>query len=92
MVKKYPDIAEQLQYISCKVDQLTIAEKEELRAVRKEIPSTPITLDSNDKAEDEDDKEENTKLVTEQEPKCVDLTGSGDDIHEQSPKVLDPVA
>ena len=64
MVRKYPDIADQLQYISCKVDQLTSAEKEELRAAGKEVPSTPVIPDSDDEAVDDDEEEENTDPVT----------------------------
>ena len=90
MIKKYLDITDQLQYISCKVDQLTTAEKEELRASGKEVPSTPIIPDLDDEVEDEDDKEENIELITKQEPKCVDLTEGGDDIHGQSLKVPHP--
>ena len=85
LVKRYPEIAEQLQYISCKVDQLTSSEKEELRAAGKEVPPTPEILDS-----DNEDEEETTNPIAEQEPKCIDLTKGGDDAPTNPPTIPDP--
>ena len=68
-----------MQYISCKVDQLTSAEKEELRVAGKEVPPAPVIPDSDDEDEDDDD-EEDTNPITEQEPICIDLTEGGDDV------------
>ena len=91
LVKKYLEIADQLQYISYKVDQLISAEKEELRAARKEVPSIPVILDSNNEVEDDDD-EDNTEPITEQEPECVDLIMDGDDVPIKPPTIPDPTA
>ena len=91
MVKKYPEITDQLHYISCKVDQLTSAEKEELLAAGKEVLSIPVIPDSDDEVEDDDD-EDNTKPITEQEPECVDLTEGGDDVPIKLPTIPDPAA
>ena len=79
-MKRYLEIADKLEYISCKVDQLTSAKKEEIRAVGKEVPSTLVIPDSDDEEDDENDDE----------TECVDLTEGSDDIHEQALKVADP--
>ena len=89
LVRRYPEIAEQLQYISCKVDQLTSAEKEELRTTGKEVPPTPDIPDSDDEDEDDDD-EETTNPIAEQEPECIDLTKGGDDAPTNPPTIADP--
>ena len=88
LVRRYPDIAEQLQYISCKVDQLTSAEKEELRPAGKEVPPTPEIPDSDN--EDENDDEETSNPIAEQEPECIDLTTGGDDAPNNPPVNPDP--
>ena len=91
MVRKYAEIADQLQYISCKVDQLTLAEKEELRAAGKEVPSIPVIPDSDDEVENDDD-EENTEPITEQEPECIDLIEDGNDVPTNPSKIPNPAA
>ena len=88
-VKRYPEIADQLQYISRKVDQLTSAEKEELREAGKEVPPTPDILVSDDEEEDEDN-EETTTPIAEQEPDCIDLTKGGDDAPTNPPTIPGP--
>ena len=77
LVKKYSEITDKLQYISCKIDQLTTAKKEELKAAGKEVPPTPVILDSDNEEESEEDKEED-------ETKYVDLTEGGDELHDQA--------
>ena len=52
-MRKYPDTVDKLQYISYKVNQLTSAEKEELRAFGKELPLTSMIQDSDDEEDDE---------------------------------------
>ena len=76
LVRKYPEIADKIQYISYKIDQLTTAEKEEMKAAGKEVPPTSVIPDSDDEEESEEDKEED-------ETKCVDSIESGDEVHDQ---------
>ena len=78
-----------MQYISCKADQLTSAEKEELRTAGKEVPPTPEIPDSNDE-DDNDDDEEATNPIAEQEMECIDLTTGGDDVPINPPTIPDP--
>ena len=73
LVRRYPEIADKLQYISCKVNQLTSVEKEELRAAGKEVLPTSVIPNS-------DDEENN-------ETKCIDLTKGDHDIHEKALKI-----
>ena len=89
LVKRYPEIVDQLQYISCKVDQLTSAEKEELSEAGKEVPPTPDIPDLDDEEEDEDNEETTTPII-EQEPDCIDLTKGNDDAPTNPPTILGP--
>ena len=70
------------------MDQLTSAEKEELRAAGKEVPPIPVIPDSDD--EDEDDDEEDTNPVVEQELECIDLTEGGDIVPTNPPIIPEP--
>ena len=78
LVKKYPEITDKLQYISCKIDQLTTAEKQELKAAGKEVPPILVIPNSNDEEEDSDEEEQREEI------ECVDLTEGGDEMHEQA--------
>ena len=78
LVKKYPEIADKLQYISCKIDRLTTVEKKELKAAGKEVPPTPVIPDSDDEEEDSVEEEQG------EETECVDLTQGDDEMHEQA--------
>ena len=70
------------------MDQLTSAEKEELRTAGKEVPPTPEIPDLDN--EDENDDEETSNPIAEQEPECVDLTTGGDDAPNNPPVNPDP--
>ena len=71
------------------MDQLTSAEKEELRTAGKEVPPTPEIPDSDNEDEDDDD-EETTNPIAEQEAECIDLTTGGDDAPNNPPVNPDP--
>ena len=59
---------------------MTSTEKDELRAVGKEVPPTPEILDSDSEDDENDDDEKSIIPITEQETECIDLTAGGDDL------------
>ena len=63
------------------MDQLTSAEKEELRTAGKEVPPTPEIPDS------DNEDEETTNPIAEHELECINLTTGGDDAPNNPPVI-----